>query len=198
MAGSNNPGTWANVHWLRLPAGATPTSAEMNALATFVGSAWGTNVVSKMSNNVLLTSCSLSLYGPSGDLYEGVAAFSLGGANATTVFPAQCAACISWATTRGYRGGHPRSYLPGVCVGMTTTVREFSGTFASSLAAGANTYRTNVNGYSTAPFTSVELGTISFVRDKEWLTPPVFMSYGAAHVDPRIDTQRRRLGRDLP
>lgn len=170
----------------------------MNALAALVGNAWGSNVISKMSTNVIHTNTSLSLYGAAGDLYEGTAALALAGSKTGVVSPAQVAAGISWSVTVGYRGGHPRSYIPGLVIPDTATVQTLSSIFASSLAAGANTYRTSVNGYTTAPFTSVELGTVSFVRAKAWRTPPVFIPFGSAHVDVRIDTLRNRLGPDLP
>jgi hypothetical protein len=144
-----------------------------------------------------MSNCSIQLYGSGETIFRGSATFALSGSHTGSGSPANAAACITWLITIGYRGGHPRSYVPGIAAVDTLTVATFTGTFASSLAAGAATFRTSTNGYSTSPFSSVTLGTLSFVRNKLWRTPPVFVPYSGAIVDARIDTQRRRLGPDV-
>lgn len=169
----------------------------MNTLATFVGNAWGSNLISKMSVNCIMTAAQLSWYGTGETLVHGLAAFSLPGVKNANITPANVAAGVSWSVGIGYRGGHPRNYICGVDTGDLTNVQMLTPTFASSLAAGAATFRTNVNGYSTSPFTSITLGTLSFVRNKLWREPPVFVPYTGASVDRRIDTLRHRLGPDI-
>lgn len=112
--------------------------------------------------------------------------------------PAQVAACISWPLAFHYRGGHPRTYLAGLpasAYGSNTTWdvdwRNDAETAARSFHMAVETLGP-IGGMET-----IEHGVVSFVLDGAWRTPPVFRRIQTdAHVDSRIDTQRRRLGAD--
>lgn len=188
---------WANIVWLNTTAVGEPSPANLNSLAQFIGSAWGSNLVTHMHTSVSITQCEVSWYRGSGDLLKGFASLALSGAATGQQFPAQVAASIGWLMNASYKGGHPRNYLPGVSATMVTTNNTLSPTFVSSLTAGGNTFRTNVNSYTNPSFSSVQLGCMSFIRNKAWRTPPVFIPFIGAHTDARVDTQRRRLGRDI-
>jgi hypothetical protein len=188
---------WAAVHWLFVGGSTTITQADLTSAAAFVGNAYGANVIVHMSAVVIAQHTHLALYGDSGDLLEADASYSLAGGATGVCTPANCCLCVTWHVATGYRGGHPRTYVPGVPDSAMITSNDVTGTFASSLAAGANTYRTNVNGYTNTSMPSVTLGTMSFVRANAWRTPPVFIPFTSASCDVRLDTQRRRLGPDI-
>lgn len=198
MIGHNGGHPWVNVLWAHAVAVGEPTPANLNEMAQFWGDAWAVNVTSKMSNNSQMTLCEFSYYGAGDDLLKGSATFSITGTNVGVVDPAQSAAVISWLVQVGYRGGHPRSYVAGTTVTQRQTTSTFTAAFLSSLKAGADTFRLNVNGHTNPSFSSLQLGTMSFVRNKAWRTPPIFIPYIGSHVDGRVDTQRRRLGPDVP
>lgn len=176
----------------------TITTSDLQALAAFAGAAWGTNVITHMNAQVGLTHAHLSLYGADLDLLEADAALSHFGQDAGNVTPAQSAACISWRVGAGYRGGHPRNYICGLSIQQTANMVTLTTSFANTLAAGANTFLTNVNGFTEGGITDLKLVCMSFVRNKLWRTPPVAIPLLSATVDSRIDTQRRRLGPDVP
>lgn len=189
---------WAAIQWIHADGASDITGADLNALATFVGNSYGSNIISHMDSATRLTHTHVSLYSADLDLLEGDAAFSLAGSVVGLQCPAQVCIGISWHVTVGYRGGHPRTYVPGVPISMLSAANTVGGTFASSLAAGATTYLSNVNGYTTGAFSDgIHLGTMSFVRARAWRTPPVFLRFISATVDERLDTQRRRLGPDI-
>lgn len=188
---------WAAVQWLEFPLTDTPTAADLAAAAAFIGNAYGSNIIAHMHNSVTHAHTKLSWYGVGEDIVEGEASFALSGSGVGTCCPANVCLAISWHVAIGYRGGHPRTYVPGVPINSTDFVSLVGGTFASTLAAGGNTFRTNVNGHTETSITSITLGTVSFVRNKNWRTPPVFVPFVNATVDLRLDSQRRRLGPDL-
>jgi len=70
----------------------------------------------------------------------------------------------------------------------------------NSCVQGAKDFHVGVDAISQGLFSSSKLGIVSFVLRKEWRAPPVFRDFtlGAAHADERIDSMRRRLGRDIP
>lgn len=114
--------------------------------------------------------------------------------------PASVAACITWPLAVHYRGGHPRTYLCGFSdVDMETTTTWLPA-FVTDLSAKAGSFHTLMETATSLPeVTFVEHGVLSFQRQKQWRDVPVFYRIAnGARVDPRIDTQRRRLGRDLP
>jgi hypothetical protein len=66
------------------------------------------------------------------------------------------------------------------------------------LNSRANAFHAEVEGYGPigGGIDTVEHGIISFQADNAWRTPPIFRRIISGRVDSRIDTQRRRLGRD--
>ena len=151
-----------------------------------------------MNQLAILTNCDASFYGPGEELVKGTNTVSLPGTKTQPAAPANCAVAVSWKVAVGYRGGHPRSYIPGIDQNDIPSLTHISATLASTLAAGGNTFLNSVNGHVQGPLTSLTLGTMSFVRQKAWRTPPVFIPYTLCACDTRIDSQRNRLGPDIP
>lgn len=188
---------WAAVMWGFVPGSTEVTTSALNTLAAFLGNAYGTNVINKMADAVHLDHCHISFYGADLDLIEGDATLALSGSVAPPSNSAQVALGITWRIAIGYRGGHPRTYVPGVPISAQLNERSVTSIFASSLAAGANTFHTNWEGYTADEIPSLQHGAMSFIRAKEWRTPPVFVRINGATVDTRLDTQRRRVGADV-
>lgn len=102
-------------------------------------------------------------------------------------------AVINWQITDFYRGGKPRSYLPGVPQSGVTDGRTLTTTMRANLAAAALNFMNDVNALSHGGITAVQLGTVRFQAAKVWLTPPVFRPYTGTGVRSQLGTQRRRL-----
>lgn len=198
MSGTYNGALWNNVLWFHFGGSNAVLQADLQAFTAFIGNAWAVNVIAKMNQFAAMNHCHSSFYGPDTDLLEADASLSLGGSSAFPAGAAQVAAGISWRTSFGWKGGHPRSYVVGVDTNMLQDSRTLKSTFVSSLAAGAATFRTNANGYTQGTIADVLFGCMSFVRNKAWRDPPVLIPIVSAYVDARPDTQRRRLGPDVP
>jgi hypothetical protein len=100
---------------------------------------------------------------------------------------------INWAISAYYRGGKPRTYMPGVPQSVVTDGRTLSSAYRSALATDAASFITDVNAITHGGITAVQLGTVSFQVGKNWRTPPIFRPYVGASVRQIMGTQRRRL-----
>lgn len=195
---------------------ASYTNADLLALANAIQTQCAVttvnrNILGQMATSWQIESTTVSdLAGgpeavPVGEATSNVhnAAFGTGSGNAMSP---QTAYVLSWRIARRYRGGHPRSYLPGfsqnvadvaggraVSAGVRTTVVAWG---TDLLAAVQNV--TPANG---EPGSNWDLGSIQrFAPRTEKgvpnpLNPPVFWPYLQASADLRLDTQRRRVGK---
>lgn len=190
--------TFNNVMWLYLTGSGTITVSELNALAAACSSKYANRFLPLMRTGIQLNRTQVVLY-DAGDALEGVAGPGGSGSHSSGIFlPANVAACISWQIAPVYRGGHARTYLCGLSSDQLLDEASFSSSFVSSLNSAANAFHADLEAISgiSSGISTVEHGIASFVRNKAWRTPPVFYRISAASVDNRVDTQRRRLGRD--
>lgn len=189
---------WNNVMWLYLTGSGTITTSDLNDLADACSTAYADNFLPLLRTGIALESTQVVLY-DAGDAFEGIAgpggtASHSGGA----YLPASVAACISWQIAPVYRGGHARTYLCGISTDQVNDESSFTGSFISALSSAAGQFHDDLESITGvgSGISTVEHGIVSFVRNKEWRTPPVFYRINAASVDSRVDTQRRRLGAD--
>lgn len=197
-SGEYDSAPWANVMWLFLSGSGEITVSELNDLASACSEAYADNFLPHLSTNLELQETQVVLYA-SGEPIEGLAGSGgFGLISAGTVLPASTAACISWQIAPHYRGGHPRTYLSGLKSGMIQDNTTLYNVWADSIDSAANAFHADLEAISgiSSGISSVQHGVVSFVRNGEWRTPPVFYRIAGASVDSRIDTQRRRLGRD--
>ena len=190
---------FTNVFWVRNGGASTPSPGDFDAFTHYVGSQWADRMTDLQSNQVGYASTEGLYYGPSGADLGSSQPIPQAGVMSGAVLPASVACVVSWRVAPHYKGGHPRSYLGGLTSEVLASVNTFTGSFTGSLAAAANNFLNDINAHAVGNFSDAHLGTVSFVLRKAWRTPPVFRDYvpGSATVDARIDSQRRRLGRDI-
>jgi len=191
---------WANVMWLYLTGSGEITSADLDDLADGCYQQYRDYLLINQHEFSELQDTKVTLYSD-GDAFNGNKSSSdTGSASRGDPLPSNVALCISWRIAPSYRGGHPRTYISGIPEGGTASVNSFEATYLTSWIARAEQFHVNVE--SLGPIgdgiETVEHGIVSFVRDGEWRTPPVFYRINGWAVDGRIDTQRRRLGPDFP
>jgi hypothetical protein len=198
FAGTYSLTNWINVQWLHLNGSGAIAHSDLENIANSAATAWGDNVVQLLSENCLLSYCQLVLYAD-GDVTDAIATAGIAGAASGSALPASVSCCISWRIASHYRGGHPRTYLPGLNQEMMANVKTWDGGFRTSVANGATAFHTAIESLSgITNVSSIDHGTMSFVDAGDWRDPPVFRRFsGDVVVDSRIDTQRRRLGPDV-
>lgn len=130
---------------------------------------------------------------------ENVSVLDLNVAGGTTnqVQAPQVAVVISWQIAAHYRGGHPRTYLPGIDSSTLDTAGgkniSTAKRTAYELAGDALMNAINTASGTGSPYF---MGTISYFTGGAPRTTPLFRTYLAAVVGTRICTQRRRLGKE--
>jgi hypothetical protein len=184
---------WRNIAYLSV-AGTGIGTADLNTLAGSIDSAWGTRLITVLSNDTTLTGVRVT-YIPSVDNeivgISTTARVCTGGAS--TVLDASASFVVNWQVNKYYRGGHPRWYLPGVKTGDITNGSAITSAARTGVASACNSLLNDINALTTTNITSVTLGTLSFRHDKAWRDPPVSWAFTGSSVAPYLGTQRRRI-----
>ena len=195
LSGVNGPSHWVNRFWLHVAYGTTPTGTQLLALSNVVAASFRTRFLPSLSTGVSSNSQRTVLYESATDELAVDGTDSGSGSIGTSETPAQVCALINWSISGSYRGGKPRTYLPGVVVADLSDIETLNTTRRNALTTAAGNFLADVNALAPAPFTSVSLGTIAFFRSYSALSPPIFKPFLAGTCRAKLATQRRRLGR---
>jgi len=199
ITGANGGIPWANVFHVRNGGTAVPTPNDLLQFTTTFYNAYVSHFASHMATTISILQCVALYQEADGNQFGADYNATQPGTQAGQVLPAQVSCCISWTVQQRYRGGHPRTYLPPTVAASTLNSNQWQQSYVDSVRQSANDFHAVINAYAAGALGDLHLGTVSFVKDRAWRTPPVFRDYspGFALVDARIDTQRRRLGRDV-
>ncbi len=193
LQGTNAGHTWAAVQWVSLN-GSGITSTDLSNLATAYANEWGTVFGPYLSNGFILTQITIVFIPSAGTETVGTWTGTKAGASASAIVnDASACAVIAWHVGLYYRGGHPRTYIGGLLQADVTNGSDLAGTLRTNIANGANALRGVINSYTGGNITTATLGTVSFVHNKAWRSPPIFVPFGQASVRVKLGTQRRRI-----
>jgi hypothetical protein len=172
------------------------TFPTLPTFATDMYAQFQTHLLPPLSTLVSLNECHVVYYdgagnpdGSSSSVHNGSAAGDSLGANSAIV--------TSWKIPATWRGGKPRSYLPGIPVTGLYDIRLLGDAFIGTVQTAALAFLNGVNALTLSGVTQVRLGTVSFQHANAWRTPPVFFEYVGVGVQKRICSQRRRLGSEV-
>jgi hypothetical protein len=190
---------WANVFWVRNGNSQTPGLTDFQAFLADFGVRYWDAFGSHMHPGITTSEVIGLYYGPTGGDLGSQATFNHAGTGGGGGLPNNVAQCISWSLTQRYKGGHPRTYLPAPGDVALQDSRLYLASQTGAVTAAANTFHGQVNGLTHGALSDIHLGTVSFVLRGQWRTPPVFRDFvlNGARMDARIDSMRRRLGRDI-
>ena len=188
---------WANIFYMLLGTSGTPTAADVLSLATAAHNAYGTHLQPwKTTGSVLHTT--KAIYVPTtGSELVGEYATDVAGATTSTPLSNNAASVASWLTDQYYRGGHPRTYFDGNYAASTVDPSTWSNGFITGLEGFAVAYIAALNAFSSTHFTLPVMGTVSYARHNVWRPAGIHVAYFGVTVHPRIDSQRRRLGKEV-
>lgn len=183
--------------WCNLSGGAAAPQADLDAWLTSFYNAYVANLGAQEGNSVNIVQAQATLFQTGGAVLESTHAGAGTGTNgAPEVNDNSACYVVSWKTNVYWRGGKPRTYLPGVLNGVVTNGTTLSGATVTAVTTKATAFRTAINALSQGAITATQLGFVSFFFQKGTLrNPPVFFAFTGAGCHPRIGTQRRRLGR---
>jgi hypothetical protein len=187
---------WVNTFWVLTTGYDTATGPDVLELCEGIHGAYADNFQPQAPSASHLEATKVVLYQTSDEL-SAVFAADVGGAISGDDLPAQVCRVVSWGISSYYRGGHPRTYLCAATYSQLDGVTELDGTTIANNTAAAANYLDDVNALTPTNLPTVTLGTLRRRSGNANLTPPVFYPYFNASCQPRICTQRRRLGREL-
>lgn len=189
---------WANIFWTGPSATGTPTSTQMTAVATAFYGAYNTHLFALLGKDAHMTRAVANWYGNSPMQVVGDYLDSTAGGSSDNTEVDSLAACISWTIPVTWRGGKPRTYLPALPTNAFQDSNTLGSSFLSSLETGAAAYNSAINALSgLTPFSDWVLGMVSFFSGNAPRSPAEFYAFSSSTVHPRIDSQRRRLGKEV-
>lgn len=204
FSGTFNGTNWANVMHVKVNPSGVLTQTIANELAIQLHNAyfyaWGPHL--SLQWNLLATD--IVMFGDPGNVFEAGQTSPGSGQDSGLTLPANVALCVSWKTSAYYRGGHSRTYLCGIVQDRLENSKSWSAQTLADFAAGALDFRQKIGQISVIGVSSVTFGYLqqfanggSLKTPREYLNPPVFHPIVGHTVHPRVDSQRRRLGREL-
>lgn len=174
--------------------GAHVTQAQLDATAAGWRAAWVANFNPRQSaTDWVLSGVTAQDLGFLDGLM-GVASGTTNGGRANPSLPANVAMCISWRVAMHYRGGHGRTYLAGKTTADVTGATSWATAELTACTTAATNFISAVNvSFGTRPSQFVILRRKNAGVN---LTPPTPLLVTGAVIDTRIDSMRRRLGKD--
>lgn len=184
-----------NLHYT----GTVPTVADLTTLATNLAAAWVTNLQATLLTTVTRKYIEVTdLSSRTGATFTN----SVSAAGTKTLLnplPANVAAVISWRVNYRYRGGHPRTYHPGLIGTDVASPITLSGAFVNSLTNAYRAWLTAVNAMTLggAPLRLAMLSYYSSTNGIPHYKPnPELFDISDCVVHNRIDSMRTRLGKE--
>jgi hypothetical protein len=185
------------VHIMHLQySGGVPVVADCNAIANAVRAAYNTNFAPMLN-----TATTAQLFEVT-DLASSVGATGsnntavTGSGGVVTTLSVSLAAVVSWKSALHFRGGHARTYFPFRLASDVLSGNQLLGTYATGLQAAATAFLAALTNQTTGTITYT-LAMLSYHSHNTPRPVPLSFAITAAQVHSRIDTQRRRLGKEF-
>lgn len=131
--------------------------------------------------------------------YQNQESVSQVGSVTGTYYPPQCSICVSWhASGINWRGGRPRNYLPAVPTSASSTpnIAQITPTFAAAVVTQSQAFQTAVETIALTGSATPQLGLVSYKHLGALRPTPVFFHYIGVNCHQRLDSQRRRSGKE--
>lgn len=187
---------WANVFHVRF-SGGPPGQTDMNSLALALRGAWDTNIKPLVVTTASLSSTTCVDLSSYSGLVSTDATSSSGTASATNQLPASVALVASFKISRRYRGGHPRMYLTGQSAPNTTNATNWGPGWITTTTTAMAAWRTAINALTYTSMGTLALVCLSYYSGGVLRATPFADPVTSVVVHNRIDTMRRRLGKEL-
>lgn len=199
IQGTVDTNPFANGFALNLTPSGSVTSADFTSLVTAVGAAYKTAFQAHQNGIVDYVLARGVYFAPGGtELLAEVAMSGAGSSGGTAIDDISASIVISWLSSVYWRGGKPRTYLPGVESGMMASGHRISSGSVSTFTTQAASFLTAVNALTESTISATRMGFISFFSGNALRATPVFYAITGATVHPRLGSQRRRLGKWAP
>jgi len=196
LNGTIGNGKWTNVLHMQYT-GTAPQVADLQTVATALGTAWATDIAPLCATTVALATIDLAdLTAPTASTLRGISS-AQPGTRTGTQNPNSAAMVGSWQYNLRYRGGHGRTYWPAGVQADITSGSQWSGAFKTTALANLRAFRTAVNAI-THGSTTYKLVAVSYKTNNTPRPTPLVLTINDVAVHGRVDTMRARLGKETP
>lgn len=195
-SGTYGGSKWANVFHLRFATG-NPGQADLNSLATGLRNAWNTGIAPIVGSGCQLTNTTVVDLTSNTGLVGASSATATGTNAGTQALPANVALVISFKIARRYRGGHPRMYLTGMYGVNTANNTSWTAAFVTSAGTNAAAWLSACNALTFTSMPTLQVVNLSYYTNNVLRPSPVWDVIGSVQVHSRVDTMRRRLGKEI-
>jgi len=187
---------WNNIFHCQLTTSSSIAQADLDTWTTSFQAQYKTSFAPHSHSGIVYTLAKTVLYTPGGgELISSITMTGNGTEAGTQISDASAAKVVSWLSTVYWRGGKPRTYIPGPVTADTANNVSLAGAEITSLQTAAGGFRTAINALTAGTITGTQLGFVSFFTGNALRPTPLFFAITGAKVHGRIGSQRRRLGR---
>ena len=180
----------------------TANATDLQTLCATINNSWGTNIKALCTTSCSMTAVAVtdisSRTGATASLTTPTQVGTLG-----NPAPNNVSYAVGWVINRRYRGGHPRTYHPGLSTNQLNGNTQVSAATRTAMIAGYNALKANIEGGALASMPNLRLCQVSYFHGKgadgkPLLRPtPLVDLISQAKGDLRLDSQRHRLGRPV-
>jgi hypothetical protein len=198
ISGTQSTQNWANIFRCQLTTSGSISQADLDTWTAAFAAAYKSNLASQQTSQVTYVLAKAVLYTPGGGALVSTATMTGSGTSGgTNVSDISASICLSWLSTVYWRGGKPRSYMPGVSTAQVTNNYQVTPTTITGYGTAAAAFRTAINALTATSITGTSLGFVSFNSGNAPRGTPLFFAFSGVKIHGRLATQRRRLGRWL-
>jgi hypothetical protein len=122
------------------------SESSLAAMAEAIVSSPEGSWAATISHDVILENCLVFDWSSADGLVGSHSGWT--GTDTSSPVSGQVAGLINWQEAFRYRGGHPRTYIPGIGADWLATTTTWNPDIVSQLAAGGSALMVEVNGYS--------------------------------------------------
>jgi hypothetical protein len=198
ISGKNIGNNWANIFHCQLTTSGSIAQADLDTWLNSFQAQYKTSFAARQNSNATYLLATATLYTPGGGVLQSTFTMTgTGSKGGTAVLDSSMCKVVSWLTTVYWRGGKPRTYLPGIetvdlAASSGSTLANAEITALQTAAAG---FRTAINALTATSITGTTLGFVSFTTGNVVRPTPLFFAFTGAKVHSRAGTQRRRMGK---
>ena len=195
IAGVYGTSTWMNILHLKY-SGNAPLVGDLNSVCQQVLAAWSANIAS-MCNPAVSTTFADATDLTSSTSAQGIFDEVINGSRSGAAFPSNVAAVVSWHVASRWRGGHGRMYLPAGSVTDVFQNHEWLNTTLTEWRPKVQAFSNALNGINIAG-SGFTHGIVRYHGTGVVPGTPLFFPVLTTAIHARVDSQRRRLGKELP
>ena len=195
FTGSLHGEPWANVFHVKFTAFSAATAAQLKTFLDAMAGDYNSTLMQHMGVDATFTNGKAQLFLAAPDVLVVESTYTYAGAVTDDAESNSACYVLSWLISASYRGGKPRTYLPGVNEHGTSDHRSVTPATALALTNDAIAWKAAIAALGVSDLSSPVLGCVSFRTGNAPRGTALFRPFTGVTVHPRLGTQRRRYGR---